>query len=82
VTEFRLNFVWYYTLFNGNFFLYKLKSKFHTNVYMSDSYESLTRKSKPLFLMKGLDPKSSERSGPQHVTRTAKNYTRRDFFAK
>lgn len=49
---------------------------------MSDSYESLTRKSKPLFLMKGLDPKSSERSGPQHVTRTAKNYTRRDFFAK
>lgn len=59
------------TLFNGRFF-YKLKIKFHIYVYTTDSYESLTRKGKPVFIMRDLDLKSSERSSPQHVTLTEK----------
>lgn len=81
MTELRLNFAWYYTLFDGRFF-YKLKSKFHMNVYTIDSYESLRRKDKPVFIMRDLDLKSSERSGPQHVTPTEKPTQEEIFFAK
>lgn len=53
-------------------FFYKSKSKFHMIVYTIDSYESLTRKGKLVFVMRDLDLKSSQRSGPQCVTLTEK----------